>query len=62
MSEVALFLSQGLIPSLFGGLRYDPDASLALNTSHLYIWLALFAIPLSICFVRPEQHLLDDPV
>ena len=51
MSEVTLFLTQGLIPSLLGGLRYDPDASLALNTSHLYIWLALFAIPFSICFV-----------
>eukprot|EP00045_Choanoeca_perplexa_P014502 m.170707 g.170707 ORF g.170707 m.170707 type:complete len:2266 (+) comp16697_c0_seq1:200-6997(+) len=52
MSEVSLFLSQGLIPSLFGGLRYDPEASLALNTSHLYIWVALFAIPLSICFAQ----------
>ena len=46
-------LRQGIWASLSGGWYYDPHHRVFTNTFHLYLWLALFTIPLSLHLYFP---------
>ena len=47
--ELTNFFWTGLLPSFTGGLQFSNWH--AVNVLHLYIWLGLFVVPLSVSFV-----------
>lgn len=41
-------IRQGIVPSITGGWYYDPNQSTFSNIFHLYLWLFLLALPLTL--------------
>ena len=52
-SQMLDILRQGIWASLTGGWYYDPHHRVFTNTFHLYLWLALFTLPLSLHLYFP---------
>lgn len=50
-SQLVEVLRQGCWASLTGGWFHDPRQPLFINTVHLYIWLLLVALPLTLYIV-----------
>ena len=50
-------LLQGVWSSFTGGWYYDPNATLLTNTVHMYIWLVLFSLPMSLYLVSSKKIL-----
>lgn len=54
-SQMLDILRQGVWASLSGGWYYDPHHRLFTNTFHLYTWLFLFTLPLSLHLYFPTS-------
>lgn len=52
-------LRQGIVPSLTGGYYYDPNQSTFSNIFHLYLWLFLLALPLTLYLVSIFDRIID---
>lgn len=52
-------LRQGIVPSLTGGYYYDPNQSTFSNIFHLYLWLFLLALPLTLYLVSISDRIID---
>lgn len=50
-SQTLEILRQGVWASLTGGWFYDPHQDVFCNTFHLYIWLLLLCLPLTVYIV-----------
>jgi len=50
-SQLLEVLRQGIWASITGGWFHDPRQPQFTNTLHLYLWLFLVALPLSLCIV-----------
>ena len=50
-SQVVQTLRQGVWASLTGGWYYDPEQNKFNNSCHLYLWIFLLMLPLSLHLV-----------
>ena len=50
-SHVLDILRQGIWASVTGGWFFDPHQSIFCNTFHLYVWLFLLCLPLTLYLV-----------
>ncbi|KAM7385391.1 hypothetical protein PAMP_001477 [Pampus punctatissimus] len=53
-SQVVQTLRQGVWASLTGGWYHDPDQNKFNNSCHLYLWIFLLMLPLSLHLGPPQ--------
>lgn len=58
VSQVLQLLRQGVWAALTGGWYHDPEQSKFTNSCHLYLWLFLLLLPLTLHLVSGEIQAL----
>lgn len=61
-SQVVQTLRQGVWASLTGGWYHDPDQNKFNNSCHLYLWMFLLMLPLSLHLVSDTMSQAGDDV